>query len=89
VVIRRTLALALLLGVALGSASAADPGQMYKTTCRPDDPDSPDLTSSQRPSPASLQTRQSAVMTVQIGAALWCRSIAWRVRRPALPKKRS
>ena len=39
-------------------------------TCRPDDPDSPDLTSSQLPSPAPSRKPQVAVMTVQVGAAL-------------------
>ena len=39
-------------------------------TCRPDDPDSPDSTRSQPPSPAPSRKPQVAAMTVQVGAAL-------------------
>jgi hypothetical protein len=39
-------------------------------TCRPDDPDSPDLTESHPTSPAPSRKRQVAVMIVQVGAAL-------------------
>jgi len=39
-------------------------------TCRPDDPDSPDLRDSQPTSPALSRKRQVAGMTVQVGATL-------------------
>ena len=39
-------------------------------TCRPDDPDSPDLTRSQSPLPDPSRQCEVAAMTVQVGAAL-------------------
>ena len=43
---------------------------LLSPTCRPDDPDSPDLTRSQPTSPASSRKRQVAVMTVQAADTL-------------------
>jgi hypothetical protein len=51
-------------------------------TCRPDDPDSPDLTPSQPPLPIRLDKRQVAAMTVQVGAALGFPIIRRAVRIP-------
>src|SRR3954468_1447135 len=39
-------------------------------TCRRDDPDSPDFTGRQPPSPAPSRKRQARVMTVQVCAVL-------------------
>jgi hypothetical protein len=44
--------------------------ELLSPTCRPDEPDSPDLTYSQPTSPASFQITQLRAMTVQVGAAL-------------------
>jgi hypothetical protein len=46
-------------------------------TCRPDDPDSPDLSESHLTSLAPSPKRQVAVMTVQVGAALSLLVIRW------------